>query len=245
MRIITPTTNRPRQTATWAAGDQRDEQQFQGVYGTWSVRQQDVIEVWSYRIALSIVALSAIGASTRLLAGLDDVLTTSAIVALGAALQLIHIYVTPLKRMLQVFWGLGTIGYIYVALQPDADQYASTLDYILATPAATWFVGPLGAAMTGVTFKEGMCYGKKEAFALTFLIPALFLVHLFGVDQRLPAAGWALVVPVSALLSVFAGRKYFQALVDDIGDGSVFAFQRMPEEEQRAVLDSMMTDTTD
>ena len=36
-------------------------------------------------------------------------------------------------------------------------------------------MGPLFAAVTGVAFKEGVCYGKPECAILFFLTPALLL----------------------------------------------------------------------
>jgi uncharacterized integral membrane protein len=105
---------------------------YEGVYGEWAVREQDVIEVWSYRLCLSAVALSTVVLSTRLGGDTDEAFCVLGIGALGVALQLIHIYVTPLKRMLQVFWGLGALGYGYLHFtQGRAD--ASTLDVILAS----------------------------------------------------------------------------------------------------------------
>ncbi len=212
---------RPR-TRSNAVGDK-----YEGVYGEWTVREQDVVEVWSYRVCLSVVALSTVALSTRLGGdNTDEVFCVLGIGALGVALQLIHIYVTPLKRLLQAFWGLGALGYAYLSVADGAAADMSTLDVILAEPWTIWLVGPIGAAITGVTFKEGMCYGKRECYVLTFMVPALFLVHLFGVDQAAPWVGWALDIAVCALGAVFAGRKYTQRLEDDIGDGSVFAFQR-------------------
>jgi uncharacterized integral membrane protein len=124
--------------------------------------------------------------------------------------------VTPLKRLLQAFWGLGALGYAYLHVADGAAADMSPLDVILAEPWTIWLVGPIGAAITGVTFKEGMCYGKRECYVLTFMVPALFLVHLFGVDQAAPWVGWALDIAVCALGAVFAGRKYIQRLEDDI-----------------------------
>ena len=145
-------------------------------------------------------------------------------------------YVTPLKRMLQFFWLLGTLGYGYVSIQNVGDGL-TTMDALLQDGSTTWFVGPLGAALTGVTFKEGLCYGKTEALILTLLIPALFLSHLFGFDGSFDGAiGSILDASVCVLLSIFAMRKYTQDVKDDIGDGSVFRFQRMNPDEQEQLL---------
>ena len=91
--------------------------------------------------------------------------------------------------------------------------------------------------MTGVTFNEGLCYGTTEALILTLLIPALFLSHLFGFDGSFDGAiGSILDASVCVLLSIFAMRKYTQDVKDDIGDGSVFRFQRMNPDEQEQLL---------
>lgn len=178
----------------------------------------------------------------------------------GVSLYLIHIYVTPIKRTLQLLWAAGVIGgttlmvtqvcilwaarlkdklpnvslrssFSYcIGLQPsytcnqylDSKQCCQVIEYmqqvsyrqaglcpchldptspvlsaaILLAPShhcwpwlqpqpiteyvashqgAVWAVGPLFAAVTGVAFKEGVCYGKPECAALFFLTPALLL----------------------------------------------------------------------
>ena len=218
----------------------------QGMYGPWKVEQSDLVEVWTYRVCISILTASCVAESLHhsLIAPIrltvdDGVVCLAGIAALGIALQQIHIYVTPLKRMLQLFWLLGCLGYGYVSIKSTGDGL-TTMDALLQDGSTTWFVGPLGAALTGVTFKEGLCYGKTEAFVLTLLIPALFLSHLFGFDGSFDGAvGQALDVSVCLLLSVFALRKYTQDVKDDIGDGSVFRFQRMTPDEQEQLLQTL------
>jgi uncharacterized integral membrane protein len=145
---------------------------------------------------------------------------------LGVSLVQIHIYVTPLKRMLQAFWGLGTLGGLYIV----ATQDLPVPDYVVTHPSAVWLIGPAFAALTGMTFKEGVCYGKAEAFLLTLGVPALLLGHLSGLLHGGVAAGFG--ATVASLLLVFAGRKFEQELKDDIGDKSVFEFRALPEEAQ-------------
>ncbi len=48
-------------------------------------------------------------------------------------------------------------------------------EYVASHPGAVWFVGPFFAAVTGVAFKEGVCYGKPECAVLFFITPALLL----------------------------------------------------------------------
>jgi len=213
---------------------------YQGIYGPWKVEQSDLIEVWTYRVAISVLAACCVGESLDvLLLGhqqgiLDDNLACwGGIIALGIALYQIHIYVTPLKRMLQVFWGLGTAGFVYLSIFQASST--SVVDFVMEHGWGVWCIGPLFAALTGVTFKEGLCYGKPEAFALTLVIPALLLLHLFGAGST-EGVEMSLDVVACVLLTVFALRKYTQDVVDDIGDGSVFRFQKMSDEEQQAVL---------
>lgn len=70
-------------------------------------------------------------------------------------------------------------------------------------PAAVWLVGPMFAALTGVAFKEGMCYGKPECAALFFVIP---LTLLGGVLSPSRALG---VIPSGTRYSG-SGRKSAQ-----------------------------------
>jgi len=48
-------------------------------------------------------------------------------------------------------------------------------EYVASHQGAVWAVGPLFAAVTGVVFKEGVCYGKPECAVLFFLTPALLI----------------------------------------------------------------------
>ena len=99
-------------------------------------------------------------------------------------------------------------------------QAQSLPEYVTAHREAVWAVGPLFAAVTGVAFKEGICYGKPECAALFFTVPALLLGHLSGVAPS--AAEQALLAAFVALAGVFAARKYTQPIKDDIGDKSIF-----------------------
>ena len=51
-------------------------------------------------------------------------------------------------------------------------------EFVASHPGAVWAVGPFFAAVTGVAFKEGVCYGKPECAVLFFLTPALLLGKL-------------------------------------------------------------------
>ncbi|XP_071928874.1 uncharacterized protein [Coffea arabica] len=225
---------------------------YQGVYGPWTIQPSDVQEVILYRSGLVTAAASFVLASST--AFLPDDSTIGGFIktnldlfhalgacGLGLSLYLIHIYVTQIKRMLQALWFLGAFGSL-VTYASFAQPAGKTLvDYVIENPTAIWFVGPLFAALTGLVFKEGLCYGKLEAGILTFIIPAVLLGHLTGLmDDGVKVS---LLGIWMALFVVFAGRKFFQPIKDDIGDKSVFMFNSLPEEEKKELMNKLERET--
>lgn len=75
---------------------------------------------------------------------------------LGISLLLIHIYVTPIKRFLQLIWAAGVLGSLVVALKFAAPLDESLVNFVLQNRWAIWLVGPLFASLTGLVFKEGI-----------------------------------------------------------------------------------------
>ncbi|URE06559.1 Uncharacterized integral membrane protein (DUF2301) [Musa troglodytarum] len=155
---------------------------YQGVYGPWTVIL--------YRLGLITTAASFVISSSaafipegNILGDIIkqdvDFLYIIGAGGLGLSLLLIHIYVTPIKRFLQLLWVLGVIGSVgtYITLAKPLNQ--SLIEFVISNPVGVWFIGPLFAALTGLVFKEGLCYGKLEAGILTFIIPGLLLGHLW------------------------------------------------------------------
>ncbi|XP_012452211.1 uncharacterized protein LOC105774304 [Gossypium raimondii] len=225
-----------------------DRTVYQGAFGPWTIDPEDVREVLLYRSGLVTAASSFVIASSA--AFLPDNFTLKEIIennlnliyligagGLGLSLYLIHIYITELKRTLQAFWALGVVGSLatYLALAQPAGE--NLVQYVIENPMAVWFVGPLFAALTGLVFKEGLCYGKLEAAILTFIIPTLLLGHLTGLmddGMKLTLLGsWM------ALFVIFAGRKFTQPVKDDIGDKSVFVFNSLPEDKKEALIEKL------
>jgi uncharacterized integral membrane protein len=137
-------------------------------------------------------------------------------------------YVTPIKRTMQALWAAGLLGSLAVAATQDGTPVAAA---VYAHKELVWAVGPLFAALTGLCFKEGACYGKAESALLFFLFPALLLSHLAGAPD---AAKAPMLVAATGLVTLWAARKWTQAIKDDIGDKSVFDFMALsPEEQQR------------
>ncbi|KAL6756822.1 hypothetical protein V8C86DRAFT_2641713 [Haematococcus lacustris] len=223
------------------AASATDKEVFAGRFGAWSIEPEDVAEVWGYRVGISVAAAATLATSCLAVAPegsdlrswlltLADPLCCTGAAALGVSLQLIHIYLAPLKRALQVLWLLGCCGGAYLM----ATQEPPVALYVAQHPAAVWLVGPLWASLTGVAFKEGLCYGKLEAALLFGTVPLWLLCHL---GQVVPPEGErGLLAVVVGTLAVFAARKYTQPIKDDIGDKSVFKFMSLTAEEQEALL---------
>jgi len=198
---------------------------YSGQFGEFTINQSDRTGVIIYRAGLMVAAMSfAIGSAAVLLhndATILSVLTplyACFSLALGVSLLTIHIYVAPLHRLLQVFWAIGTITAIALAVS-SSDPLAVT---VYNQPTTLFGVGFTFAALTGIFFKEAFCFNRLETKLLTFLVPGLLLGHLVGILpiqwERTLLAVWAL------LLVVFALRKVFQEIPPDIGDKSVFSY---------------------
>lgn len=209
---------------------------YDGHYGQWSVSRADEVEVWSYRIALSLSCFGALGVAAGYASGKDFLINPSYFVGasgLGVALVLVHMYVTPIKRAMQAMYAVGLVGSIGIAAMQSGESGggANVLEFVRDHPSAMWLVGPMFASFTGLAFKEGACYGKPEAFALFLLTPIMCLGHLTGL-----ASGEAETFLVASWMfgfCVFAGRKYTQEVKDDIGDKSVFTFRSLKTDEER------------
>jgi uncharacterized integral membrane protein len=198
---------------------------YQGRFGPWTIEPEDVREVWAYRAGITLTALTASTAAASAFLSPDsaaaqaitaalDPLCLAGAVGLGASLQLIHIYVAPLKRALQAFWLLGTVGGVYLMLNDASAAHLPAAMFVAQQPWAMWLVGPLFAALTGVAFKEGFCYGKWEAAGLFGTIPLLCLGHLTGLVNEDGQRG--MLAAMIIMLAIFAGRKYTQVRALDL-----------------------------
>jgi uncharacterized integral membrane protein len=198
---------------------------YQGQFGEFTITDIDRREVILYRTGLSISAISfAIGVGLILSIGNDplvlQLLTPLFMLfsaGLGLSLWTIHIYFKVLHRVLQLFWLIGSIAAVVFTVY-SAEPLAV---FIYQQPFSILGVGFVFAALTGIFFKEGFCFGRLETKLLTPLLPVLLLGHMFGF---LPVAiEQAMLVAWAGLFLVFAFRKAIQAIPPDIGDKSVFA----------------------
>jgi uncharacterized integral membrane protein len=199
---------------------------YQGQFGEFTITQSDRTGVIIYRTGLMVAALSFAIGSGLVLANLDTPTVLIALtflyalfwLALGVSLVTIHIYLAPLHRLLQLFWAIGGITTIVLAL----DRQEPLAQFIYYHPTSIFGIGFTFAALTGIYFKEAFCFNRFETKFLTPLVPMLLLGHLAGV---LPTAGEQVLLGIWAVLFVvFALRKVVQPIPPDIGDKSVFAY---------------------
>jgi uncharacterized integral membrane protein len=209
-------------------------QVYQGHYGEFTITPDDRKGVIIYRAGLMVAALSfAIGSLLVLTQGETSgvllaltPLYTSFMAGLAVSLLTIHIYMVPLHRALQGFWLVGAIAALAVA-HFDPEPFALT---VYQQPLTLLGVGFTFAALTGIFFKEAFCFDRLETKLLTPIVPLLLLGHL---TRGLPLQ-WekGLLALWAVLFLVFALRKAFQAIPDDIGDKSVFTYLK----QQRSTL---------
>ncbi|WGV28532.1 DUF2301 domain-containing membrane protein [Halotia branconii] len=195
---------------------------YQGQFGEFTINQSDRNGVIIYRVGLMIAALSfAIGSALVLFNNNASILTplyACFSLALGVSLWTIHIYMAPLHRLLQIFWAIGSITSLILALS-NSEPLAIT---VYNQPLTLFGVGFTFVALTGIYFKEAFCFNRLETKVLTLTVPLLLLGHLIGI---LPTAGEQTLLGIWAILFVvFAVRKAIQAIPPDIGDKSVFAY---------------------
>lgn len=201
------------------------EEVYQGQFGEFTITDGDRTGVIIYRAGLMVAALSfAIGSALVLLNNNPEILQALTpllicfYLGLGVSLFTIHIYLAVLHRVLQIFWAIGSIAAVALALTSSEPLALTVYNH----PAALFTVGFSFAALTGIYFKEAFCFNRTETKFLTPLVPVLLMGHLVGVLpiqwERVMLASWAI------FFVVFAIRKAVQPIPPDIGDKSVFAY---------------------
>ncbi|MEG4849358.1 DUF2301 domain-containing membrane protein [Microcoleus sp. B5-D4] len=199
---------------------------YQGQFGEFTITQNDRTGVVIYRAGLGVAALCfAIGTTLVLQQG-DNPIAIQALtpvfacfwIALGVSLATIHIYMIALHRTLQVFWAIGGAAALFVALQSSQPLALAVYEH----PATLWGIGFTFAALNGIYFKEAFCFNRLETKFLTPGVPLLILGHIFGF---LSAENEQFLLAIlAALFIIFAVRKFFQPMPQDIGDKSVFEY---------------------
>lgn len=207
---------------------------FAGHFGAWTLTQADVDGVVAYRAALGVsAAASAAGvalyaavgdAGLREYARVFDGIYGVGALGFGAALQLIHIYMKPAHDALKVLFGVGVAGAVAVGLAVagggGGGDGMGLVEAVVARPGLMLAVGWQFVALTGLFFKEAVCFGRSEAIVAGVLVPVLSGGHFLGVlGGGVEKAG---CVVFAAFFALFAARKFAQDAKDDLGDKSVF-----------------------
>ena len=202
----------------------REPTTYEGQFGAFTIDKSDRLEVIVYRAGLVLAALSFAIATNLIVSqgesALPWVTPLYALFSLGLGISLwtIHIYMAALHRTLQLFWIIGSISAVAIAIKADEPLAL----YVYEHPLTLFGIGFTFAALTGIYFKEAFCFNRLETKVLTPVVPFLLLGHLsgllpFGVEEVLLAI-WTIG------FTVFAGRKMVQEIDPDIGDKSVFAY---------------------
>lgn len=199
---------------------------YQGQFGEYTITESDRKGVIIYRSGLIVAALCfAIGTGLILFQAENPMIIQALTplyagfwLSLGVSLWTIHIYLVPLHRLLQLFWLIGGIASLVFALNSNEPLALTIYNH----PYTILGVGFTFAALTGIYFKEAFCFNRMETKLLTPLVPLLllgFIVGFWSVSaQKILLFFWAIQ------FVIFAGRKLFQAIPDDIGDKSVFDY---------------------
>lgn len=200
---------------------------YEGQFGPFVITPEDRREVVIYRIGLGVAAFSFalavtllfwVGSTTSGLLGLISGLYFLMWAGLGVSLWFIHIYLRPLHRALQIFWLVGGLASLGLAIAFPVPIALTAYQQ----PLSILGIGFTFAALTGIFFKEAFCFNRLETKVLTLLVPAMLLTHLVG---ALPVTlGRDLLTVWAILFSIFALRKLVQPIPPDIGDKSVFDY---------------------
>ncbi len=198
------------------------EQEFEGIYGNYTITNSDFLEVQRYRFSLLLCGISfTSGLFHWILKGPTWawLWLIPLAISLGLALTWIHIYLRPLHRALQILWGLGCLGAVVVASKTGTH---SMLPQLAKNPSSILLIGPLFAALTGIGFKEFFCFQRPEAIGVTILLPIGILGHLSGIFSE--TIVMTILISSGILLTILAYRKFGMEAAADVGDKSVFDY---------------------
>lgn len=202
---------------------------FHGQYGDWVLTQGDVDGVLFYRGSL--LASAAACAAGVALAHTPygsplalDALFGLHTAAFGCALASIHIYMKPMHNMLKGLFAAGGLGALVLLA---ANGGPGLVEMVVDKPALMLAVGWQFVALTGLFFKELVCFWRWEALALTGLVPIITGGHFLGIVQGGFADNAMIVFSLGYLF--FAARKFTQKAGDDLGDKSVFDYMEKQE----------------
>lgn len=205
---------------------------YEGQFGSFTIELRDRQDVILYRAGLMIAALSFAIATLCVFfsAELAPQVATACYglmwLALGLSFFKIHIYLRSLHRALQVFWAIGGIASVAIALVYPTPLALTAYQQ----PLTILGIGFTFAALTGIFFKEAFCFNRLETKFLVVIVPGLLLGHMAGLLSV--ATERSLLIAWAFLFAVFALRKVIQPIPPDIGDKSVFDYLEKEREKE-------------
>lgn len=197
---------------------------YEGQFGTFTVDEHDRQSVILYRAGLVVAAGSfAVAVLCVFFAGsMAPWVATGCYgvmwLALGLSFLKIHIYLRSLHRALQIFWAIGGVASLAIALRYPTPLALTAYEQ----PLTILGIGFTFASLTGIFFKEAFCFNRLETKFLAVLVPGLLLGHMAGVLSANTERG--MLIAWAVLFGVFALRKVIQPIPPDIGDKSVFEY---------------------
>ncbi|MBL1210070.1 DUF2301 domain-containing membrane protein [Geminocystis sp. GBBB08] len=211
---------------------------YQGQFGNFTITESDYREVMIYRLGLAVAGISfAVGILLFFWIGLTPLIEKSLtvlfaifIISLGVSLQTIHIYLKPLHNTLKLFWLIGTISTIVLAIKSQE----SLVIVIKNQPLSLLGIGFIFASLTGIFIKEAFCFNRIEAKILSAMIPTLllgYIINIFSVKL-----GIFLLTTWGILFLVFLMNKAIQEIPPDIGDKSVFEYLKNQSKNKETQL---------
>lgn len=199
---------------------------YQGQFGTFTINQQDRLEVIIYRVGLTIACFAfCLGTGLIFSQGLNNTVMMALtplfylfMIGLAVSLQTIHIYLKPLHNALKFLLLIGFGSTIYFSFHSH--------NYLILDIINNHFIllgiGCSFAALTGIFIKEAFCFNRLEAKFLSGIIPALLLGYMLNVFplniEQFLLTTWCF------LFIIFVLRKSVQDIPSDIGDKSVFEY---------------------
>lgn len=202
---------------------------YQGLYGDFTITEDDRKEVIIYRSGLALASLSCfLGVLLFLKEGLTsntelilNILFGLFTLGLGISLHRIHIYLKPLHNTLKIFWLVGTISSIIFTV----NSQGHLINFIVQHPLSLLGIGFIFASLNGIFIKEAFCFNRIESKILSIVIPTIFLGYMSGMLPLKIAQ--ILLTTWAVLFLVFIMGKSVQPIPPDIGDKSIFEYLKI------------------
>jgi uncharacterized integral membrane protein len=196
--------------------------------GFQSLTKWDKISVTLYRLGIvismfcfiyAVVALyffsSGVLDHSVLKEGIPNLVLWTFLISVGLSLSLLHLYSKPILRIIQSFWFISVIIFVFLAFSSTQGRF---IDNILNDGLGIIGWGFLLAAFSGIGAKEAFCFKLYEGYLFGILNAILVLGNLLSIFS--PSMSFALLTIITFLVTLFTIRKLQNPIHYDIGDKS-------------------------